>query len=294
MNTFDFSSTILRAADGDGGTGGDGAGAPGAQGLLKHAADGKGAGDGGDGGGSDGGTGDKLTAGDGAPPAPFYPDGLPEPMRGKTDRETIEKLAGDYAARPKPPAKPEEYNFELPAKLKEKYGDLKDDEVLPIWRKVAHKHGLSNKQFVETFVDLHEEMTAAGIINDIDPDTELKKLEPKDGDQAHRSAVAARTLNGTLDFIRGLETRKTLSRGQATALTAICATADGVQAIQALTKMIPGDHNLQSGGNGAASVTKGDVEAMERDPRYSTNSPQYDPAFRQRADTARRQLHGAR
>jgi hypothetical protein len=66
----------------------------------------------------------------------YWPEGLPETLagfKGATDRETIDKLAGELKGLPRAPAKPDDYKLSLPEAFTKRYGDLSNDEVMPIW-----------------------------------------------------------------------------------------------------------------------------------------------------------------
>jgi hypothetical protein len=186
------------------------------------------------------------------PAAPYVPEGLAETLRGKTDRETIDKLAAEIGKRGAPPAKPEEYQLELSPEMAKIYGDMKDDPVLPLFRQVAHKHGLDNKTFNGLFSDLHQEMAKAGLIEDIDDDAELAKLEPKSGDPAARRAEASKRLNATYGQLKGFVTRGVLSAAEFKALSASLVVGEGVLGLEKILKLLPAEHGLQPGGAPAA------------------------------------------
>lgn len=242
-------------AGSDGGAGGgDKQTLAGAAAAVLKEGDGKGnnragAGDG-KAGGEDGGKG---------APQPYHPQGLPEAYRGKTDSETIDKLLADITGRPKPPEKPDGYELKLDTKLAERFGDMKNDKVLPLWREVAHELGLSQEQFNGAFARLYAKMAEANLIDDpVSVANELKQLEPASGDPKQRQAAAAQRVQAAVDWVNGLVTRNVMSAELAAEVVKIAETARGVMAIEALIKGIASSPGLVGGGepvNGADQMT---------------------------------------
>ena len=218
----------------------------------------------------------------------YTPEGLAENYRGKTDQETIDKLLADVNGRPKPPAKPSDYKFQPGEDFSKKFGDLKDDPVLPAWAEVAHELGLDNKQFQDAVPKLYEKLSKAGLIEGpVDYDAELEKLAPKEGDKGQRIIKAADRVNAISSFVRGLETRKEITREEATLLSTMYHNAAAVTAFEkVLAAARRGEHGLQGGGQGydAGGYTWDKADADMSDPRYSTSSPKYEPKFRKEAD----------
>lgn len=241
--------------------------------------------------------------GDGQPPpngqqpthqngSAYLPDGLPETLRGKTDKETIDKLAEVVGKLPKAPATPKDYKFDPPADFKTKFGDLKDDPVIGLYRDVAHKHGLSNEQFQAVVVDLYAGMDKAGMLQQ-EPDyaAEMQKLMPKGGDPKENARRVHERIGALSTFVSGLEARGAISKAQAADLAVMWSSADAVMAFEKVLALIPKEHGPQGGGVGAGgSYGWPQAEADMADARYSSTSPKYDPAFRKQADERMRQL----
>jgi hypothetical protein len=185
----------------------------------------------------------------------YWPDGLPETLngfKGTSDRETIDKLAGHLKGLPQPPAKPEDYKLALPAEFVKRYGDLGNDEVLPIWRQIAHKNGMSEQQFNGAISELYSELSEKGLLDEtIDVMAELEKLSPKHGDPLTRKAAASARINGVANTINGLVGRQVLSRSEGNIVLALAARAEGVMALEKLFKAAS-EHGLQGGGQGGA------------------------------------------
>lgn len=221
----------------------------------------------------------------------YYPEGLPDQYRGMTEKETIDKLYADIQGRPKPPATPKDYTFELSPDMKEKFGDLKDDKVLPLWAEVAHELGLDDKAATAAFEKLYQRMEKAGLI-DHGPDytAEIEKLKPARGDPRERTMAVKNRLVAADSFIKGLETRGALSKASAAILGANVDTAAGVIMIEELAAAMGGPGIVTTGGVGAEAYSRTDYERDLNDPRYSTTSPQHDPAFRKAVDEKAQRL----
>lgn len=191
--------------------------------------------------------------------AAYWPEGLPETLsgfKGANDRETIEKLAGHLRDAPKPPGKPEEYKLALPEAFTKRFGDLSKDEVVPIWRQVAHKNGLNEAQFNGAIAELYSELSTKGLLDEpIDVMAELDKLAPKHGDPVQRKAQASARINGVANTINGMVTRQVLSRSEGNIVMALAATAEGVTTLEKVFKAM-GEHGLQGGGQPTPSVSE--------------------------------------
>jgi hypothetical protein len=267
-------------------------GAPG--GLAAAAAAAAGAQGGGDQGQSNG----QATAGGqqsaGQQNGAYYPDGLPDQFRGQTERETIDKLFAEVNGRPKPPATAKDYKFELSPEMKEKFGELKDDKVLPLWAEVAHELGLDDKGATAAFEKLYQKMDKAGLV-DHGPnyDAEIKKLMPNAGNDRERMQSVQSRINGAQAFIQGLETNGTLTKEQAANLHALTDTANGVMTMEALQKAMGGTGIVNGGAPANGRRSKDAIKTDMADPRYDPLSPKYDKAFQERIDTEYRGLYGA-
>ncbi len=233
------------AGEGGGGNG-EGNDSSGSPGLVQLAA----------GNGEPGKTGGEGAAAGGASdpggaPAAYWPEGLPDTLnelKGANDRETIEKLTGHLKDAPRAPEKPDGYTVALPEEFTKRFGDLSDDDVMPIWRQVAHKNGLTDAQFNGAISELYTELSERGLIDEpINPQSELEKLMPKHGDAASRTAQASARINGVASTIDGLVTRKWLTKTEGNIVLALAARADGVVALEKLFKAA-GQNGLQGGG----------------------------------------------
>lgn len=285
---------FLYAPEGEGGDGGgDGGGNP--FGTPAAGGDGKPAGDG------------KPGEGDGTPPAggqPYFPQNFPDHMRGGNDRETIDKVFGAYSGlreelskRGTVPKEPKEYNLALSETAAKVLGaDLSKDRSSQIFRNLAHKHGLTDKQASGIFGEFMDEQLAAGVIKVIDPIAE-SKLIVGDGavgrtDDEVKGMAAARW-QAVMDQIQGFVNDKSVSAEGAAELKKIADTGHGVLALEALLKAT-GEHGLQPGGaGGGAGITKEELDKRINDPRCNPMNAKYDPAFEAETDRLGRAFYNA-
>lgn len=275
---FDFFFSILREADGGGAGGGDPAAAAAGGALAARAAELAG-GNKNTGGDDDpkGGAGDPACAASGSP---YFPEGIPEQFKGANDKETIDKLFTDINGRPKAPEKADAYTFTPSEDFTKKFGDLKDDKVLNVYREVAHELGLTNDQYTGSVEKLYGALDKHGLLDlGPDPDAEIELLKPKTGDEATRLASAQKRINDAGTFVASLETRG-LPKAGVVMLGSLLENATGIQTIEFLqrTFQTPG---LTAGGQpgNAGGVSRADVEKRMLDPRYDALSGQFDKGF---------------
>ena len=230
------------------------------------------------------------------PPASYFPQqGIPETLRGATERETLDNIAKELGSRPKAPEKADGYTYSPSDAFKQRYGEAKDDPVLPLWREVAHGLGLDDNQFNKAYSGLYEKMHEAGLIEEpIDLDKELSKLEPASGDPQQKKATASQRVNTAVNWVSGLATRGVLSKEEAAKAMNLAVDATGVQVIEKLMKM-GGEHGIQPGGGapGASGDTKEALISLMSDPRYDLRGPKGDPRFVADVDARWRRMHGA-
>lgn len=229
-------------------------------------------------------------------PQAYYPQDLPDTFRGTNDRETIDKLYGEISSRPKPPAAAKDYKYEFGDDFTKKFGDLKDDPVLPMWSEIAHEIGLDNKTAQDVVPKLYEKLTKAGLIPEpVDMDKELLKLEPDEKDPVRRTAKAATRVTAIANTLKGLETRGILNKTDMLRLGVMYSDAANVAAFEKIMKLLPAEHGPQGGGGqgSPAGLTKESVTNAMKDPRYDSLSPKYDAAYRARVDADWKRLHGA-
>jgi len=232
----------------------------------------------------------------GQQPKAYYPENLPEALRGTNDRETIDKLCGEVASRPKPPATAKDYKYEFEKDFTDKFGDLKDDPVLPMWSEIALELGLDNKTAQAVVPKLFDKLAKAGLIAPpVDMDKELLKLEPNETDPVRRASKAATRVNAIGTKLQGLQTRGILNKTDMVRLSTMYLDADAVMTYEKIINLIPDEHGLQSvhGAGPGGGETKDTIKAKMNDPRYDSLNPKYDAAYRKQVDAEWRRLHGA-
>lgn len=263
-------------------------------GLLLAPEDGTGGGAapaGGDGAAPAGGT------GGGDPPAFVPPEFLPEHLRGKDAGETLGKIATDWKAQrdalaQRQPAKPETadaYSFTPADDLKPLFGeDLTKDPVIAAARVAAHKHGLSNDQFAGFLNDVVGEAKKAGLIAPSDPAVEYEKewpqLVPADKanlPEAERKAAAKARHDTAQLFADTLKARGEIDEGMHSEFSILLETAAGVRLIEFMQQNLTAEKGIVfGGGQPAGGYTMADYNRDSEDPRFSSTSTKYDPAFR--------------
>lgn len=243
--------------------------------------------------------------GGGDPPAEFNGTFdlalLPENLRGKTPEETLHKLFPVYkgfrdsqAKAGSVPDKPDAYGVPtLSDEAKAFFPDLDQDPVFAIVRNMSHKHGITAEKFGPLWGDVLEGLGKSGLIQPIiDPAEEAKKLGG--GAEAARQSQLA---NSFIDRQKALAQQKSenaLDKELIDELDMIAGTANGIKLINWFQKRI-GEKGvtLDDPAPESGTWTPEKIREAMRDPRYMTDSPQHDPAFRARVDEANRNLSRA-
>lgn len=186
----------------------------------------------------------------------WMPEGVPEGLRGKDAKETITKLLGAVA---QPPAKADDYKLELAPDVQRVVGDLADDKVLGMFRKIAHDAKLSPAQFNGVVGKFLATMSEEGLIEPVvDPEGELMKLAPRRGAPDERRTDALRRVAAAQGTLKRLQADKTLSSTEYNILNAVLVTAEGVTAIEKISGLIAERGPQTTGGSGAAAPVQSD------------------------------------
>lgn len=281
--------------------------------IDKGGGEGAGEGGGGEGGGGEGGGGEGGGEGGGtkskaeqmvedakkkagAQEAPKFGDFdssvLPPEMRAESAEGTLANLYSSWkgyrdkqASGASKPEKADEYAVELSDKAKGVYADLDQDPALKTARDIAFEAGLDTETFSKVIGGVMNKWAEDGlIVPTIDPETEFKSFGLSD-------ELAAKEVLKANEFQeRFSKTAK--PEGMAdkdwsalmTEMELIRGTARGVQLINLLAGKI-GESTLTDLNDPSLSggKTMDDYRKMVRDPRHSTSSPQYDPAYRKAA-----------
>lgn len=249
------------------------AGAGGAAGAAQGGAAGQGAGA--QGAGAQGGAGQGQGQGQGQGAAqPYFPEGLDAKLKGKTERETLDNIAKHMAELPKAPAAAKDYTLTVPDNLKGTL-DPANDKVLPIWREIAHKHGLTQAQFQSSIVDLYAGMEKAGLLTPaVDINAEFAAIgEKAGGDQASRIQAGQKRVLDVAGKLEALATRQQISKAEAAELTTMLGNRTAVAAVEKLLALLPAEHGLQGGGQSGAGAQNLDDPAVRARLMYPNSQP---------------------
>ena len=225
-----------------------------------------------------------------APPAPapgpspspaaagevYKPEGLPDHLLGKDDKETIDKLKNAVDGFRKDlskkgvPENQDGYTLELPDDIKNKLlkpGEDGKDPLLEKMKPILHKNNIPVQAFQElatTFYGAVAEM--AGNLDKNPDGTPVADFEFKD----HGGADKAKPLiDGTEIWIKGLQQSQKISEKAAKELQIMTGYGEGLSALLELRtamgeKTIPKD----LGGGGKPEVTKDQLDSRVQDERY--------------------------
>jgi len=238
---------------------------------------------------------------------PYVPDGLPDHLKGASEKEIIDKLWGAYkpardtiAQRGEVPKSADAYQIQISDAQKQLFSgdDLTKDPAVKVWAKVAHEAGLTHKEF-NLFGRFFEEMAKAGLTEPkIDPKAEIGRLgediKATEPDAAKREAEGARRIVNANTWLQGLETRKHITQQERQVLSGLTTTAAGVRIIEKLAKLGQGT-GVQNAAGGASGVgdTKESLDTAMMDDRYSSTSPKFDAGYRRDVDERYRRWHAA-
>ncbi|GAA2871903.1 hypothetical protein GGQ99_000967 [Aminobacter niigataensis] len=286
----------VRNTDGGGGGGGGAAAAAAAGGGVPASAGGAGAGAAaGAGGGSD----DAAAAAAAAAAAgagPYRPNGLPDTMFGKDDRETIDKMhtaLNGYRQRDASvPDKVEAYNsFDVdkaPEAIKPFIAQLSNDPLYAAAAKVAIEEKIPVGAMQKMTMALYEAGAQAGILEaPLDVAAERAALLPetaKNMSQADQDkAIDARMLANE-DFVKLMVSNGKLDQKAADhTLLMLMDSAHGNQFLEAVAKMATGSDRAQplNGDGGAGGAGQGQREALRAQlaaPEMNPQHPNFDRA----------------
>lgn len=225
----------------------------------------------------------------------YYPDKLPEHLRGPNDRETIDRLNAAYSGareelskRGAAPKDAKEYVFDIGDDLKKVYGDPETNEELKVFRQVAHKHGLTKEQAAGIVRDYYAGRLDAGLDNVLDPIKEAKALIGDEAIGRGPQEIAKRAgeiWKDTTAWVDSLVRSKRITADQADAGKAMLESAAGIQFVRALKEMTGQSAIVPGGGGGAAGgITKDTLNQRIADPRNNPFDAKYDATFRTETD----------
>lgn len=231
-------------------------------------------------------------AGEKAGDIPAWKKNLPEQFQDDTPEGALAKaIDGWKGARDKMrqgvPEKIEDYGeIALSDAAKAAFGEIKaDDPVLAAAKTAALEAGMTKaawEGFVPKMMDL---MVEGGLAPDtLDPDAEIKALGGAD------RATERRT--GLNTWLTGLQGQNRISEAAVKEAQLVMTTAAGVELLEFMRKSgqetgVDFDGEATSGGR----IDEKKLTEMRKDPRYRTDSPKHDPAYRKEVDALSAEFH---
>lgn len=275
----------LRSAD-DGGGAAAGAGAGDAD---QSPADGSGAGDGGQAGADDG---NPPPVAD--PSGPYRPDGLPDTMYGKDDKETIDKLHQafkgyrDRDGQRQVPENAEAYReFKLddaPEAVRPHLEALAADPLFSAVAQIAHEEKVPTATLQRLTTKLYEQAAEMGILDDVvDTAAERASLVPevaKSLPKAEQDRQIDARLQANEDWVN-LQIQHGLPEGVAKhGLAMLMDTAAGNQLIEYFRSKMggTGDNPLPGDGGGAGRSQRDQLRTRLAAPEMQAGHPAFDSA----------------
>lgn len=236
--------------------------------------------------------------------AAYRPDGLPDHLFGKTDQETIDKLhkavsgfrqvEGERGAVPK---SADEYKFEASDKLKPYVADFDKDPVYKDVRGIAHKAGLTDKQFNAFLPAVLEHFVDAGLVEgSVNAEAELLKLAPaqlEGAPVAERKAAAERQLRDNIAWVDEVKDTGLMPPDLADAIAA--EVTDKLWANQ-LVQWLRGQYQEQrpalDAGKGAGGMSDAQLQERLNDDRNNPSSQKFDKNFAAETDALYKKRYG--
>ncbi|HRJ66242.1 MAG TPA: hypothetical protein PLW48_03830, partial [Alphaproteobacteria bacterium] len=220
-------------------------------------------------------------AGGGAGDAPQYyrPEGLPDHLAGKDDRETIDKLYKAFdgfrqqQGKKGVPETPDGYELTLADDIKDKVlrpGEDGKDPLFEAMKPIAHKYGLSKDAFSAMAGELYQAVAAltggggdpaAAAGEGIAADFDFKSLGGAE--------KAAPMIEGATVWLNGLKQSGAINDAVAKELQLLTTYAEGVQALNAL-RGLTGEKTIPAntgGDNAPDQITEEMIEQRWADPK---------------------------
>lgn len=295
---------LLDENSAGGGAGGGQAGA-GGNGGANGGGNGSGASDGGGSGGAAAGASEGgQPGGGGGGPSPYRPSGLPEHYAGANDKETIDKLfgavngfrqkQGDAGAVPQ---NAEGYSFDASDTLKPYVAGFDKDPVYKAVRDIAHKAGITDKQFKSFMPGVLEHFVSSELVAaPVDPKAMLRGLAPASlasASDAEKETAGAKRVQDAVAWIDGAKSGNTMPEDVAEFFAAGAASDPrAIAAIDWLRGARTETKPALDGGGGGGGTSDADLEARLNDPRNIPGKPEYSAAFAQETDELYRKRYG--
>lgn len=229
--------------------------------------------------------------------AVYRPEGLPDHLLGKDERETIDKLfkvvdgyrKGDAARGEKigaVPDAPEKYSF-TPAETVAPYlPNIGEDPVMKVIQSAAHKNAIGDKQFSGFINEVMGGLITSNMLDEpFSADKERAIIAPDITDPGERAKAADRAATDTIAYLDALAEQGKIAKETADWAKGRTDRGHFIRLVSALRSGAPG---IETGDQSAPkSITAADLRARQADPRQQTS-----PAYQ--AETARlyRELYG--
>lgn len=286
----------------DAGAGGDGGNAGAGDGAGDPAA---GAGD--PNGGSGSGAGDP-------PPQAYFPEGLADNLKGASDRETIDNMAGalkgyrERDAGKDLPEKPEGYlslegvdekSFQLDDKFKPHFESFANDPGMKAAAAVAQKHGIPRPAFLEALQASMASLSEAGLLEPmVDAEAERAALLPEAAKalaKDQQDAAIDKRMNDNFAFVELMVANRALPKDAAEyAQMMLGDSAKGHAFLEWMRSAVqgggsgPGAHGDGGGAGDTRESLRDELAAMEK----LKGSPSFDRAKYDALDERYRKLLG--
>jgi hypothetical protein len=184
----------------------------------------------------------------------------------------------------------DDYKFEFADELKPFFPNG-DDPALKAFQSVAHKHGLpvklANTIINEVFAPLAKE---GKLPQPFDPKAEMDAIAQVLGKSGAEAAPAIEQATAELEgWAKNIGQQLKLDEAEQVELESLLFTRGGFGLLRKL-QGAGGGEGFKLGGSTPGVLSRTDLEAMQSDPRFSPESPKYDRAFRERYETAWRNL----
>jgi hypothetical protein len=213
----------------------------------------------------------------------YRPEGLPDTMIGKSDRETLDRVAKSFNelrakdAQRQAPKEFGEYSIgDVGDHLKPYFGNLEKDPVWDSVRKQALEAGIPVSGFQKFVSGLVGEFHEAGLLADVvDAEAERSAMLPDAAKhltpEEQKNAINAR-IQGNIDFVEKVLVERGLPKDVAEyAVTALGDRAAGQKFFEFVSQALTGSqvNPLTAGGNAQG------VEIDYSGPEWNPNHPQY-------------------
>lgn len=239
-------------------------------------------------------------AGDGGDAPKIYrPEGLPDHLAGENDQATIDNLfkavegyRKKQSTKDVVPESADKYIFEVPEELKDKIlraGDDGKDQILEAFKPIAHKHGIGQAAFNEMALEFSKsvfEMQNAAAQDDA-------ALADFDYTEYGGADKAQPVIDGVNVWANGLKATGKLDDADLNEIKLMAAHSQGLRVLSKLREMT-GEKAIPVGGekaDGGAKITQDMLNARVADPRYRSDSKDFDPAFHKETTEMYKELY---